>query len=159
MERLLRCWLCPSFYLNGDFACVWLVYLLVCKLYLTLSHTHKNSNNSKDFNCDSCNLWSSSPFIQFMMIIQSIYSSDAWMSPQPFLSSDWPLVKNWSHIVVTHERGHTLKQITGEPLSFIVMFLGPLSYLNSQLPTHWRPHLKTARGSSKLTLNLTTLRM
>ena len=73
MERLLRCWLCPIFYLNGDFACIWLMYLLVCKLHLTFSHTHKNCNNSKDFNCNACNLWLSSPFIQFM-ITQSIYS-------------------------------------------------------------------------------------
>lgn len=122
MERLLRCWLCPIFYLNGDFACIWLMYLLVCKLHLTFSHTHKNCNNSKDFNCNACNLWLSSPFIQFM-ITQSIYSPDAWMPPQPFLSSDWPLLKNWSHAIVTHERGNTLIHITGEPLSFMVMFL------------------------------------
>lgn len=133
MERLLRCWLCPIFYLNGDFACIWLMYLLVCKLYLPFSHTYKNCNNSKDFNCNACNLWSSSPFTQFM-ITQSIYSSDAWMSPQPFLSSDWPLLKNWSPAVVTHERGNTLRQITGEPLSFIVMFLW-LSAIVPQFPT------------------------
>lgn len=132
--------------------CLLQVIFCMCITFYILSHTHKEwkiGTIPKNLIWDSYNLWSSSPSTHLML--ESLL--------QPFLSSAWPPSEELeSHSCHSWEQWHT-RQIIGEPPSLTVMYLWLSTRCPQFLSGHWRPYLKTSKGSANLTWKLNILRI